>query len=284
MDFPHNIRNADLIRTSYTLMKTYWKKIAWLVTVLVGVPFVIESFKRVDLSGFDQLTSMQQIMYLGSRWTEQGPAIIDNLWVLWIISWIWLPVGLILVSSLIMLFVYQQEKWTYTDIKSLIMDFVYKIPKLIGTNIMLFIALILLFLLLVIPGIIFSVFWVFATSIVLYYWSRGKAALKKSKQMVKGKRRKTFGALAVIVLISFFVNGIQTLIFWIWYSTLWWSPIIDIIVNGTTVIMLVYTYFYLATMFLSWKDSYVKTLEEQATDEFVVTPATKPVVSAPSAE
>ncbi len=57
----------------------------------------------------------------------------------------------------------------------------------IGTNILLNILLIGLFLLLVVPGIIYSVYWMFASYAVILRNKSGKDALDYSKSIVKGR-------------------------------------------------------------------------------------------------
>jgi hypothetical protein len=58
----------------------------------------------------------------------------------------------------------------------------------------------------IIPGIIFSVWFIFASYVLLYEGTRGFAALKESKAMVKGKWWAVFGRVVVLILFSFIVG------------------------------------------------------------------------------
>lgn len=68
------------------------------------------------------------------------------------------------------------------------------------------------FILLVIPGIIFSIWYSFAVMIVVLEGIRGNAALKQSKQYVRGRWWAIFGRIFVLfvimAIISAIVNGI----------------------------------------------------------------------------
>lgn len=89
----------------------------------------------------------------------------------------------------------------------------------IGTSIVWTILLLLLSLLFIIPGIIFAVYWMFAIIAVVYADKKGVAALKYSKEMVKGRWWKTAGYSVVIVLI-FVLVAILIGMFYSMYSTL----------------------------------------------------------------
>jgi hypothetical protein len=72
-------------------------------------------------------------------------------------------------------------------------------------NIVFGIFLVLLFLALIIPGIIFGVYWVFACYIFLDKKYKIGKSLKESKRMIKGRWWKTFGyILLVFIILSIF--------------------------------------------------------------------------------
>ncbi len=94
------------------------------------------------------------------------------------------------------------------DFKHAIKKSLSRWPAAIGTNIMLGIFLLGLTLLLIIPGIIYSVYWIFVLYVVVLHDKSGKNALDYSKGIVKGRWWKVvgyslvFGILALVVSLS----------------------------------------------------------------------------------
>lgn len=86
-------------------------------------------------------------------------------------------------------------------------------PRTLGTGIVFGILITLLFLLLIVPGIIFAVYWGFAFAAVVYRNVAGTHALRYSKQMVKGRWWKTFWYFMVIGIVSMALGLIATLPF-----------------------------------------------------------------------
>jgi len=81
--------------------------------------------------------------------------------------------------------------------------------KYIGLSLLLFICLIPLFLLLIIPGLIFSIYWSFSPYILMNENTGIWESMKKSKSIVKGKWWKVFG----YVLLLGIIVGVISLIF-----------------------------------------------------------------------
>ncbi|MEK6925870.1 MAG: hypothetical protein AABW50_01185 [Nanoarchaeota archaeon] len=73
--------------------------------------------------------------------------------------------------------------------------------KYLGLCIVTLLALIGLFILLIIPGIIFMVFWIFASYALINEKLGIVDSLKKSKSIVKGRWWRTFGFLILLLLI-----------------------------------------------------------------------------------
>ncbi len=69
------------------------------------------------------------------------------------------------------------------------------------------------FVLLIVPGILFALWYVFANMVVVTEGLSGMAALKQSKTYVKGRIGQIFGRLFVLGVIGFVVQIILTLIF-----------------------------------------------------------------------
>jgi hypothetical protein len=126
--------------------------------------------------------------------------------------------------------------------------------QVLGTNILAGILLIPLFLLLIVPGIIFAVYLFFITYVVIFSNRWGISALYESKELVQNRWWKTFGFAVVF--------GILGLIIWIFvaipsgflpegiiYSVIGNVPM-DMVTAFTTVLG---TIFYLA-----WDSSKIK--------------------------
>lgn len=88
-----------------------------------------------------------------------------------------------------------------------------RVFPLIGTNIVMGILLLLLFVLLIIPGIAFTIYWVFAGTVTILLGVRGWEALKKSKELVQGRRWQTLRvAFGSAILLSITKELIGTLL------------------------------------------------------------------------
>lgn len=83
-----------------------------------------------------------------------------------------------------------------------------KFLDLLWTYIIYIPLIVLLFLLLVIPGIIFMVYWYFFVYIVLDQRIKGLDALKKSKEMLTGHWWKTFAIFLISAIISGVVSSV----------------------------------------------------------------------------
>ncbi len=94
--------------------------------------------------------------------------------------------------------------------------------------------LILLFILLIVPGVIFLVYWLFASIILLKEKTTVWESLKKSKQTVKGRWWRVFGYFILIMLIAIVVSSVGSLIPIIggFVSTLVVSPFITIFLKN----------------------------------------------------
>lgn len=103
------------------------------------------------------------------------------------------------------------EKFNYEEILGLKdPSLKQKLWDLLWTYIVYIVLIILLFLLLIIPGIIFMVYWYFFAYIVLDQNLKGVAALKKSKEMLKGHWWKTFAIFVIAVVISAVISSVVT--------------------------------------------------------------------------
>ncbi len=118
-------------------------------------------------------------------------------------------------------------------------------PVAIGTNIMLGIFLLGLTLLLIIPGIIYYVYWIFVLYIVVLHDKSWKSALDCSKAIVKGRWWKVAGYSLVFALFSFIVGIIVGIIpYWFlpenFLTSIFSDTLIDIVASYFTVVSVIF--------------------------------------------
>ena len=83
--------------------------------------------------------------------------------------------------------------------------------KAIGTNLLAGILLFGLFILLIIPGIIFSIYWHFILYVVIFTDKWGLEALKYSKELVQNRWWKTFGYALLFGGLALIVGAIASM-------------------------------------------------------------------------
>ncbi len=97
------------------------------------------------------------------------------------------------------------------DYKQAFQKAIQRWTSAIITLIIMGLCLIVLYIALVIPGIIFTVFWSFAVFAVALNYKNGFEALRYSKSLVTGKWWKVFGYLIVFGLLSLVAGIVATL-------------------------------------------------------------------------
>jgi len=75
--------------------------------------------------------------------------------------------------------------------KTIVSDGISRIFPLIWTHIIMWFFLLILFALLIVPGIVFSIYRIFASTLTILVGVRWRDTLRHSKQLVKGRRRQT---------------------------------------------------------------------------------------------
>ena len=114
----------------------------------------------------------------------------------------------------------------------------------IGTNIILGIFLLGLTLLLIVPGIIFDVYWIFVIFVVILNDKSGKDALDHSKKIVKGRWWTVVGYSIVFGILGFIVLMIGVVPFWFlpenFLTSIATATLIDIIVSFFTVVSTIF--------------------------------------------
>jgi uncharacterized membrane protein len=120
-----------------------------------------------------------------------------------------IPVVLFMHLAIFRSFKHSYTKFDINEILSLKdKDLKPTLSKLFITYVIYIVLLILLFLLLVIPGIIFMVYWYLFAYIVLDQGLSGMAALKKSREMIKGNWWKTFAFVVIGAVLTGIASSI----------------------------------------------------------------------------
>lgn len=95
--------------------------------------------------------------------------------------------------------------------------------KVLLFSILITIFLSFLYLLLIIPGIIFSTYWTFSLLILFMEDAKIMESLKKSKQLVKGRWWRVFGyfllLIIIVIIAQVIIGGIMEIIFGIFLAT-----------------------------------------------------------------
>ncbi len=126
---------------------------------------------------------------------------------------------------------------------------------ILGTTLLQILFLFGLLLLLIIPGIIFLVYWVFTVYVVVHYGKKRRAALDESKRIVKWRRWKTVGYMIVLYLPMIIISA--CLQWWLKasYGLRWWAFFPDLIHNGAMLVMQVFYSIVASLFFLQWDRS-----------------------------
>jgi len=192
---------GKILGKSWEEYKVNFRAIFKLILIFVGIPLLILNLVQLILlfsnSDFYQLMT-----------SSPNPNILLS-------PFLWVMVGLSVLLGLIV-FLFQlfaqagligssldKSKFSYKEIVTAGRGFFL---KFLGFSIVAGLFLLGLFLLLIIPGIIFGVYWMFAVY-VLYYEKKGiLASLKRSREIVKGKWWRTFGYAILFSLIMLLVS------------------------------------------------------------------------------
>jgi len=129
------------------------------------------------------------------------------------------------------------------DLKSAFKKSFSKWPSAVVTNILKGVLLIFLFILLIVPGIIYSVFWMFNLYAVVLSDKSGKGALDYSKSVVKGRWGKAliYGAY-ISLLVGFFslIIGFVFSVIFSFIKLIWGKTIFNFL--GYTLESIIYSF------------------------------------------
>lgn len=114
----------------------------------------------------------------------------------------------VLVPLAMALIVRKQLDGQIIDYKTALKEAAGKWLPGLGTSVLMGLCVLGLSILLIIPGIIYGVFWTFAVYTVMLYNKSGWAAMKHSRETVRGRWWRVFGYLIVFGLISGLIGWI----------------------------------------------------------------------------
>jgi len=147
------------------------------------------------------------IDYMGEVINAVDPLKIPNPSVLGSIAVLILAIiaGLITWTFMVKIYgIITKKKYSIEDSRNILFS---RFWALVGTGIMTVIFLLGLYILLIIPGLIFSFYWIFSHLAVLFREKSGLEALKYSKELVMGNWWKTVGYLFVVGIITGVIVG-----------------------------------------------------------------------------
>jgi len=135
-------------------------------------------------------------------------------------------------------------------------DFCKKIFPIIGTAIINGLLVFLCILLFIIPGIIFGIYWIFATTISMDSSLWWRSAIKESKKLIMGKWRDVFWINLWFGIVIGIFYALCWYIWYLWYLYFWRNPLIDIFLNLSWFIVIMLQSVFLGHLYLYLKENY----------------------------
>jgi len=242
---------SSIITISYTFFLKHRKELCFFGLITVWIPWIFLGFHPHSIPDIANLSLREKIEAITATTNNDETIFIHRIYD---IFRLWFQLWTIILWWLTTLFLFKTYKGETPHHYQIIKEYAYKIPKLLLTTLVLSVCLLGLFLLLIIPWFIYSIFWIFTMSVVLYYNAWWREALKKSKTLVEGRRWKTLinnigyyciiGWLLLVAMI-FLVLG------YLWlYNYPSTRPIIDTVFNLIQVPILIYQALLLGHFFL----------------------------------
>ena len=159
-----------------------------------------EAFKKNSQSVVLLFVSLQAIIFLLTYLLKMP-----------ILNILMLPVVIFMQIALLKSFKSPFSKFDYEEILDLKNPALKDILKRLLWSYIVFVVLIIpLFILLVVPGIIFMVYWYFFAYLAIDQKLSGWAALKKSKELIKGHWWKTFALFVIAAVLSGIISSVIT--------------------------------------------------------------------------
>lgn len=205
------------------------------------------------------------LVYEGQQWTLHwniDPIVLWNMVESYILPF-WLAILVIAIVALILYIAIMECSFAAAENRPLsplaaIVAGTKKLGIFVGTNLLQWLSLAGLFLLFIIPGLIYSIYWLFTNMTVIYSGKSWKDALDESKSIVQGRRWDTLGYLFVIFMIVTLVHGLVIVILQ-WLISFAGDPeITQAVITLLQNIVQVYVVVLFVSFFLRWEKTRVK--------------------------
>jgi len=238
---------GSLFSKSAEFITLHYKNLAIISFVTFGLFLLIASFGEqiigewgIDLSTFWTFLETSQQSSGQNDWIQ----IVSSLLSIGAIIW-WRAIVYYVINHS------KYEKWLSGFIK----DFSKRFFPVLGTGILYWILSILWLMLFIIPWVIFGIYWYVATSISMdekvWWWS----ALKKSKQLIKGRRWQVFWVnlgLGIVIWLMTIISGYSI---YLWYVSIGWNPIIDLLWNTVQYLIVIFMSVFSGLLYLHLKST-----------------------------
>jgi len=176
---------------------------AIIIIILLAIPGI----SSIPLSGAAIAQNITNIDYFSIDYFKDlglGLSVLIPVGILFFILYITLIVLFILMSISFIHIGFTKE----TSVKKIIKASKSYFWKYVGLTLLISLALLGLFILLIIPGIIFSVFWIFSTYVLIKEKKGITESMKRSKEIVRGRWWRVFGFSLLLILMAGAVNYI----------------------------------------------------------------------------
>ncbi len=238
----------SVIKTSYEFLLKHRKNLAFFWLITMWIPWIILGFHPNILPDLTNMWLGEKILTLIGN---EDPTFMHRIYD---VFYVWSTIWTIILGELVTLYLFQYHKKESLELSGIMKWYFYKIPKLIFTKFLFWLSILARSLLLIIPGIFYSILWLFTTQVVLYYDIFGLKAMKKSKTLVQWRRWETFGRNVGYTIIVAWLFIVPMTLFVVWYIGLYnypiVRPIIDTIFNLIQIPILIFSAVLMGHFFL----------------------------------
>jgi len=193
------LRFGSILSKSFDEYKLNFKSIFKFIFLLVGVPYILFTLVQIIFMSVDP--NVLSIMSSPEMLNEVDTGLLEFPLYYTLTNFLFTILNLflgVLISAGLLSTALSKSKFSF---KELMQNGKSTYWKFFGFSLVLMIFVLLLTLLLIIPGLIFGIYWIFAACIFLEKKENIKNSLKKSKEMVKGRWWKTFGFYLLLGLV-----------------------------------------------------------------------------------
>lgn len=244
-------RFREIFKDSWEFFKENFSLLALIVLIIEGPIALLSLFSEIAILREIKLQNPQIISLLSLN-TEEIKELISkylsgtqnlgaSFWIVFISGMIFLIFLLILESIVLLIAIKKKIESKKFLIKSCFKEGILKFFSYLWVNILVFLAFLGGLILLIIPGVIFYIWFVFAALLVIFEDLKGRAALKRSYELTKGYFWKILGNLT----LTAFIVGLGTGILGVLGNISFWffQPIFSLTQSIIIVLFLVFLVF-----------------------------------------